>query len=175
KKKRLSILSYLLDAPKRKTLGTPDVEGLFQDLLRMEKDLLFKIIDTLQIALTDEQRKELEKPVTVNPRALMAYFKGINASDHQDYEKAAGYYDEARMLDPQFRWPGIALNELIHLRLIKPRSGKRRIKEFARSLRDRTSLTDSLEPEAPTKRLRKPDAVPVAPEPEGQRFTTGLD
>jgi len=173
--KRLSILSYLLDVPKGKALGSPDVAGLFQDLLRLEKDLLFKIIDTLQIALTDEQRKELEQPVTVNFRALIAYFKGINASDDQDYEKAAGYYDEARKLDPQFRWPTIALTELTHLRLIKSLPGKRRIKEFARSLRDRTSLTDSLEPEAPIKRIRKPDAVPVIEPTGNDRLTTGLD
>lgn len=176
-KNRLSIFSYLLDAPKRKTLGTPDVEGLFHDLLRLEKELLFKIIDTLQIVLTDEQRKELEQPVTRNVSALMAYFKGINASDHQDYEKAAGYYNDAKTLDPRFRWPGIALEELIHLHLITPLSRQKRIRAFTRSLRDRTSLTDSLGPAAPTKRIRKPDAVPVAPvqEPSEQRFVTGVD
>ena len=156
-KRQLNILSQVLDSPRSKILGKPEVEGLFQELLKLEKKLLFDIVELLKVKLTPEQRKILEQPITLNMDALFAYFKGIDASDRGDYEKAADFYGEANKLDPEFELPKLALLELIDLKLIRIPSEKRKRKRgLARSLRGSTSLTDTLITEAPMKRLKKP-------------------
>ncbi len=165
-KKRLEILSQVLDAPERKIMGNPSVDGLFDDLLKLEKDLLFKIVDLLQVKLTPEQREILAQPVTLNLNALFAYFKGIDASDSGDYEKAADYYRDAIREDPSFELPRLALTELFELKLVKrARPWRKRKRGFAKSLRGNVSLTDTLITETPMKRLKRPgEAKPLEKE-----------
>ena len=172
-KKQLKILSQLLDTPESKILGKPEVEGLFQNLLKLEKDLLFKIVDLLKVKLTPKQKEILAQPVTLNLGALFSYFKGIEASDQGDYEKAADYYKEATKQDPDFELPKLALFELFDLKLVKGVSPKKKRKRsLAKTLRGSTSLTDTLVTEAPVKRLKRPKDVkpgeekPVVEEPE---------
>lgn len=173
-KNGLGISSHLVDSPKKKVLGNPGIKGPLKQLLQLEKKLLFDLVALLKIKLTPEERIELEKPLTLNLDALFAYFKGINASDNGDYDKAAGYYQEATKLDSDFKLPKIALLELIDLKLIKRPSHKKRIKELVRKLRDRTSLTDELTPEAPTKRIKKPhETVVQEQETGGDTFGDG--
>lgn len=180
-KKRLEILSQVLDAPERKIMGNPSVDGLLNDLLKLEKDLLFKIVDLLQVELTPKQREILAQPVTLNLRALFSYFKGVDASDRGDYEKAAGYYREAIREDPSFNLPRLALSELFELKLVKRvHPWRKRKRGFARSLRGNVSLTDTLVTEAPMKRLKRPgEATPpvekeeVVKEPEQQQTGAG--
>ncbi len=156
-KKRLMVFSQVLDSPASEVLGNPSVEGLFNELLKLEKDLLFKIVDLLQVKLTPKQRQILAEPVTLNFNALLAYFKGVEASDNGDYDKAADYYRKASEDDPSFKLPRLALAELFELKLIKgPAPVHKRKRSLARSLRGNVSLTDTLVTEAPLKRLKNP-------------------
>ncbi len=156
-KEQLKILSQVLDTPEKKILGNPGVEGLYRNLLKLEKELLFEIVELLNVKLTPKQREILAQPVTLNMDALLYYFKGIDASDNGDYEKAAGYYKEAAELDPDFQLPKLALSELFELHLVKEISPRlKRKRSLARSLRGSVSLTDTLVTEAPMKRLKKP-------------------
>jgi len=154
---QLKIQSYPLDVPAQKILGQPAAEGLLADFFQLEKELLFGIIGLLKIEITPEEDKKLRKLCSTNMRALMELFKGIEASDRANYEKAAEFYEKALQEDPGICVAKGALEQLKDLGLI---AVKKRSREMLRSLRDRTSLTDQLPPEETTKRVKTPKEIP---------------
>ncbi len=154
----IKIQSNVLDVIEQKFLGQPVVRGEMADLFRLEKDLLFEIIKFLKIELTPQEREELRRYCSTNVRALQLLFRGIEASDRGNYEKAAQFYESALKEDPKICVARGALQELVHLKLIKT---QKRSREILNSLRDRSSLTDQLSPEDATKRVRTPaDTTP---------------
>lgn len=153
----LRLRSSALDVPTQKIIGQPTTGGKLADLLRMEKDLLFGIIKVLKIEVPPAEAKELRKPCSTNSNALLQLFRGIDASDQGDYEKAAKFYQNALEEDPNICTAKEALDELRALGLIAKRS-----REMLRSLRDQTSLTDQLTTEEVTKRERTPKDIPTS-------------
>lgn len=153
----IKIQSNVLDVAESKLLGQPVATGEMADLFRLEKELLFKIIEFLKIEITPQEREELKRYCSTNMRALNLLFKGIEASDRGQYEKAAQFYESALKEDPKICIARGALQELIALKLIKP---QKRSQELLKSLRDRSSLTDQLSPEDATKRTTSPDRQP---------------
>jgi len=153
----IRIQSNILDAGEGKILGQPGVTGEMADLFRLEKELLFEIIKFLKIDITPQEREELRRYCSTNIRALTLLFRGIEASDRGDYEKAAQYYESAIKEDPKICVARGALQELNQLRLIK---SQKRSRELLNSLRDRSSLTDQLTPEDATKRTLSPGRQP---------------
>jgi hypothetical protein len=130
------------------------VMGEMEDLFRLEKGLLFEIINFLKIDITHQEKEELRRYCSTNIRALNLLFRGIDASDRGNYEMAAQFYESALKEDPKICIARGGLQELIHLRLIK---SQKRSRELLNSLRDRSSLTDQLTPEDSTKRIRTPN------------------
>ncbi len=153
----IKIQSNVLDVGEQKILGQPVVRGEMADLFRLEKDLLFEIIKFLKIELTPQEREELRRYCSTNVRALQLLFRGIEASDRGNYEKAAQFYESALKEDPKICVARGALQELVHLKLIKT---QKRSRELLNSLRDRSSLTDQLSPEDATKRTTTPGRQP---------------
>ena len=154
----LRIESNLLDVPAGEILGGATAGGSLDDLFRMEKDLLFRIVELLKIELTPGQRAALKRPCSTSRPALLAFFKGIDASDRGDYEGAARFYESALKDDPDICMAGDALRELKMLGLV---TVAKRSERLLRSLRDSTSLTDSLTRESPVKRTERPEDTPV--------------
>lgn len=153
----IRIQSNVLDVGEQKILGQPLTGGEMADLFRLEKELLFEIIKVLKIEITLQEREELRKYCSTNVRALHLLFRGIDASDRGDYEKASQFYESAIKEDPKICVARGALQELIQLKLIKP---QKRSRELLNSLRDRSSLTDQLAPEDATKRTITPSRQP---------------
>jgi len=109
----------LLKVPTEKVFGQPMVDGkLLAELFRMEKDLLFEIIEELKIELSPELEAELRKP-GCSLQALLYFFEGIEKSDVEDYEKAAEFYEKALQEDPDCYLVQEALQELLDLGLIE--------------------------------------------------------
>lgn len=155
---QLRVQSNLLDVPAIKIVGQPASEGNLPDLFRIEKDILFDIIKLIKIEVKPEVEAKLRKPCSTNINALLVLFKGVDASDRQDYEKAAELYDKALKEDPNICIAGEALNELQDLGLI---SVKKRSSELLRSLKDETSGTNQLTPEEWRKEELTPRDVPT--------------
>lgn len=156
-KSSIKIQSKILDVNEQKVIGEPIVSGEIADLFRLEKELLFEIIKFLKIDLTPQERKEIERYCSTNIRALQFLFRGIEASDRGNYEKAAQFYEQALKEDPKICVARTALQELINLKLIKP---PKRSRELLNSLRNQSSLTDQLTPEDPIKRTITPGKQP---------------
>jgi len=149
----IGIQSNLLDVPGQKVTGQAVVKGNLPELFRLEKDLLFEILKLLKIEVPPEEERELRKPCSTNIKALMALFKGIEASDRKDYQRAAEYYEVASREDPNICIVRGALQELMALKLIK---ANKRSRNLLRSLRDQGSVTDQLTTEDSVKRIRTP-------------------
>ncbi|MDI6753810.1 MAG: CsgG/HfaB family protein [Thermodesulfobacteriota bacterium] len=158
KLEQLKIEANTLEVDTSKLLGPSLTEGKLTELFRLEKELLFEIIKLLKIEVKPEEERALKKLCTTNLRALTDLFRGVEASDRGNYEKAAEYYEKALKEDPNICVAKGALDQLKDLGLIKV---PKRSREMLRSLRERTSLTDQLSPEDATKRERTLKDVPA--------------
>ena len=154
---KFKLNSGLLKVPDGQLVSEPTAQGqLLDGLFQMEKDLLFGIIDGLKLQLSGEEKAALKEPITDNLKALLYLIEGIEHSDRKNYDQAADSYEKALQEDPNLGPAKDALGQLRELGLI----GKGRKNNLLKSLRDRTSLTDQLSPEYPTKRSKKPDDLP---------------
>jgi TolB-like protein len=144
----------ILNTGNEKLSDLQDTKGLLDEIFRMEKDVLFEILENLKKApKTKEAEAELRKPMTRSLDALIFLFKGFNESDQENYQMAAKFYRMALKDDPGLTPAADALKELEDLGLV---GGTTDSRSFLRSLRDRTSLTDSLSPDEVTRRERTP-------------------
>lgn len=106
--------------PAEETVDLSAVNGDINELTRMEKEILFDTIEQMQIELTPDERTRLGKPLSDNPAALMAYFKGVDYSDNGEYDKAAEMYKQALAEDPNLKPAEDAIAELEKLKLVEP-------------------------------------------------------
>ncbi len=114
----LEIGSHLLDVPFKTVTNLPLTAGSLEDLFRMEKDLLFNIVEQLNIYVTPAQKKELEMPLSLSSAALLALFLGIDYSDKGMYSDAAEMYNRAITEDPGLKLAQDSLQELNNMGLV---------------------------------------------------------
>lgn len=76
--------------------------GRFQDLLRLEKDLVIGIASQLGYQLSEAERQLILENGTENLAAFLAYSRGVVAEDAGDYSTAALYFADAVRADPGF-------------------------------------------------------------------------
>ncbi len=151
----IHIDSSILDVPEARVHGQPTAEGILEEFIKIEKYMLFKIIEYLQIELAPEEIAMLEKPLTTNIKAMLDFFKAIHESDRGNYKLAERYYKMALKRDPGISSAEVYLEELRSLKLIDSTSGNGR--ELMYSLREGTSLTDRQSPGITTKREQRPE------------------
>jgi tetratricopeptide (TPR) repeat protein len=78
------------------------LRGSFQDLMRMEKDLVVRVVTALGYQLTQAERQLILESGTRDLIAFLAFSRGLLAEDAGDYEQAAAHYAEALRRDPAF-------------------------------------------------------------------------
>ncbi len=142
--------------------GLKAVEGAMRELFKLEKALLAQIINSLALKVSDQERERLLAVPPIDYRAMWYFFKGVQASDRQDYRQAAQMYERALKMDPKCQSAKLALDELFSLRLVRPVDTR---KGFLKTMKGATTLTDTLTPKYPVKRLRRPGAIPVEKKP----------
>ncbi len=149
--------SNLLKVPSEKIFGQPEVKGeLIDQLLSMEKELLFEIIKSLKIEISPSLMAELKKPISTDVNALMNLFRGVQHSDKGDYKKADEFYNKALKADPDMTAAKDASLELNNLGLV---SSIRKPPALLKLQRARTSYTDRIIPAYPNKRLKSPNDI----------------
>ena len=117
---QFALTSSLLKVPVEKISGHAMAKGeLLVELFRMEKDLLFEIINKLQIELSPELEAELREFLTTDLKALLYLFEGIEQSDLGNYKKAAEYYKKALEEDPNLSQADDFFQELQELGLLR--------------------------------------------------------
>lgn len=155
----LRLESSILDVPQGRPTAQPAAEGVLDDLFRIEKDLLFGVLKTLEVQLTPEQEARLRVPCSRTTSALLALSRAVDASDAARYEEAARFYEEALRQDPGVCVAGDALRELKSRGLLRPRVEAR---ELLRSLRDGTSLSNELTTKDQFRRRAPPGEAPTS-------------
>ncbi|MBW2593449.1 MAG: hypothetical protein JRE58_10720, partial [Deltaproteobacteria bacterium] len=150
---KIKIRSDLINVPEEKIFDQPQVLDELNRLFALEKKMLLKIITAFQIELTPKRKELLMEPISTSFPALMYFFRGIDKSDHGDYEAAAVFYKKALAEDAKLHPADFNLRELERLGLWRP---QKRTAVLLKSLQSRTSLTDRLTSEYPTVRMNKP-------------------
>jgi TolB-like protein len=159
KQSQLQVEANLVDVPTDKISTQQTAEGNLSELFRIEKEILFATIRDLKIKISPEKEKALRRPCSTNFKALQDLFRGIDASDRGNYEKAGDFYDKSLKEDPTICVAESALTELRDLKLILPPGKKNRSAEMLESLRNDTSLTNQLEPKDATRREPTPAQI----------------
>jgi TolB-like protein len=113
----LELGSSILDVPFEIVSDLPPAAGRLDELFRMEKEVLFAIIEELNIYLSAEKKRQLEEPLSLSTAALLALFQGIHLSDQGSYAEAAEMYNRAIAEDPGLDVARDALQELNDLGL----------------------------------------------------------
>ena len=94
--------SKLVKITSDSTIAEPQAAGqLLAGIFKMEKELLFEIIDQVNIAITEEQKATLEKPLTNNLTALLYLFEGVELSDQGKHTEATEKFQKALQEDPE--------------------------------------------------------------------------
>ena len=79
--------------------GSSDV---LTNFFQMEKNIVFQIIDGMDLQLTQEQREDISYLPTRNLEAFMQYSLGLEFEDRGNMEEAHNYYNNAGQLDDGF-------------------------------------------------------------------------
>lgn len=114
----LEVNTSVLDVPFEDLSTLPATQGNMDELFRMEKEILFSIIDEIKIYVSPEKKKELMKPLSLNTAALLALFLGIDYSDKGQYAEATEMYNRAIAEDPNLQLARDSLQELNDMGLI---------------------------------------------------------
>lgn len=68
----------------------------------LQKELVFRIFDQLQVQLTDEERAAVGMKQTTNFDAFVLFSRGLVAADAGKYEEAFRLFNQASAIDPGF-------------------------------------------------------------------------
>lgn len=82
--------------------ATTNITGNMNDFFRLEKDLVFKIVDEMKIKITDEEREAIFEIPTQNFFAFLQYSRGLDYEDRGLYTQAYEAYSQAAATDPNF-------------------------------------------------------------------------
>lgn len=83
--------------------------GRLSEILRIEKELAFALLQQLGVALSESERESIAKVPTESAQAFASYCRGLEAADRRDLTRAQKFFKEALDLDSDFR---AAKNEL---------------------------------------------------------------
>jgi len=99
---RLRLDANLSDAAAKASQPIDETSGEVARFFRLEKNLVFKVIDELGIKLTEAEEKAVLTIPTENLLAFLAYSRGLEARDRRDFEGAQREFQQAVDIDPNF-------------------------------------------------------------------------
>lgn len=101
--KKFRMDAGLLNIKKVKSIKTTSVQGEFLKIFELEKKLVFKVIDEMNIKLSQAERDAIKIIPTENLLAFMAYSEGLDYEDKGMFDKATEFYHQAIQRDPNFK------------------------------------------------------------------------
>lgn len=134
------------------------VSGKLDQFFMIEKQLVFGILESLNIDITQEERDAIQKIPTESFLAFLAYCRGIDYEDRGMYKEASNEFKRAIEIDPKFSLANEKLNEIESL-IETPMTGsineisqleqsiaEVKQKEIEKETLQGISVTDRLEP-----------------------------
>jgi len=102
---KIRINASLTDTEENRQLWANNYDGTFDDIFDFQESVAKRIAEALQLKLTPEEIKEVEKNLTENTEAYEHYLKGdlyFHRHTRTDYDRALALFEEAIRLDPAF-------------------------------------------------------------------------
>ncbi len=99
---KLNIDVFVAKARTGEIDASTNISGNVQDFFRLEKELVFKIIDQMKIKLSDEERESILEIPTENFFAFLQYSRGLDFEDKGQFTQAYEAYSQAAVSDPNF-------------------------------------------------------------------------
>lgn len=93
---------YVLDNATGKWLGRGESRGRVEEVMRLEKEIAYGVLEQLGVQPTDEERRVIGKIPTTSFPAFLAFSEGVDLEDREKYMEARARYEQAVRLDPEF-------------------------------------------------------------------------
>ncbi len=77
--------------------------GRLSDVMQLEKQLAFSLIDNLGVPLSETERESIQKLPTESTLAFVAFCRGLEYADSLNIPQAQAAFSEALRLDPSFK------------------------------------------------------------------------
>ena len=100
--RNINLTSAVLSTQTSAQVGQADQQGDLEQIFAVEKAFVMKVFTALGVALTPAERQEVDRRSTQSLAAFLAYSRGLQAQDAGRFDEAAGFFDNARSLDPGF-------------------------------------------------------------------------
>ncbi len=99
----IALQSALVDVEMAHFKPTFGAQDMVQKIMKLQKELTFAIIDSLDISITPEERNALREIKAASFDAFLAYSFGIEELDRGNYEAANDQFRKAAALDPGYK------------------------------------------------------------------------
>lgn len=107
KGENLEIEAHLIDVTTEKLVRVEWVRGKAEDLLKLEKELAFKIIENLHIPITEAEKESIRYVPTGSIRAVEHFYIGLDHYDKGKYYKAFVEFRKASKKDKEYAEAGL--------------------------------------------------------------------
>jgi tetratricopeptide (TPR) repeat protein len=84
----------------------PDLSNkkdVLKNLFKMEKDLVFSLLNEMNISLTVQERMKIQEIPTKNLQAFLTYCMGLQMENNGNFGQAAKFFQQAKQIDPDFK------------------------------------------------------------------------
>lgn len=98
----LRVDAAIIDVPTTTAVDAVSEDDRLEQLLVLEKRIVFSLFDALGVILTPAERALVEQRPTRSMAAFVSYSAGLASADSGHFAAAAGHFAEAQRLDPDF-------------------------------------------------------------------------
>ena len=100
--KNFKIFGRLVSVETGEIIRAEEVSGKPDDIFELQKELVFKILEDLNVEVKDDAKKEINKGTDAKYEAMYHYSLGLALQDKNDYKGAYAQFKEAIKLAPGF-------------------------------------------------------------------------
>ncbi len=107
----VSLSSALVNTSAESYMPTFSKDDDLKRIMRLQKEMVLSVLDSLGIEMKGSRRQALKKPQTENYEAFLAFCQGIELHDRGEFDKAKASFERAERLDPNFGLAGQLADE----------------------------------------------------------------
>ncbi len=136
---RVRVTAQLIDTASGFHLWADDFDRELKDVFAVQEETALKIADALNLRLSPQEQRAVQRRYTQNPEAYDAYLRGRPFLAHFDrpeaFEAARKHFEQALQFDPNYTpaLAGLSILEGFYYRNLDPRESRlRRAEQLAR-------------------------------------------
>jgi TolB-like protein len=111
-KNNFKIYGRLVSVETSEIIKAEEVSGNPKDIFKLQKELVFKILDEMKVEVNEETRKKIDQGKDAKYEALYHYSLGLALEDKDDYKAAYAEYEKAVKIAPGYAEAEKKMNRL---------------------------------------------------------------